>query len=386
MCKKKLNYMFKKDLEVNKIIDLHRYAYTSNKKIFLLLIHSLYLLFFKKYKLSVKKNKKKVDVLFFKNLHRSDYDLLFKSIEGQCYKDKAIVESDISYGLDWGFVFEIKENIKYFYKINAKSTIERLYLFFSFMFYTKMIKYLKKYEFKYLVVFADMQPVDNLVSQYFHNLQKKTITLQHGLFVDYEGTYNISSVSYENVVSDHFLTWGEGNKRLIERYNPDCNVVVCGNPSIRPYVSKYSGMKFFTVFFDWDVFRVENEKMLDIAYQVSDKLNIKFNLRFHPSNDISSYKVNEKYIVRDVDYRDSYFMLGHTSSMIHICQRLGLLVFKFDSVAPTNPVNSKYLFKESNDILEKLNYFGKVAEKHKKNIGPIGEESLKKYNNFFSNL
>ena len=47
-------------------------------------------------------------------------------------------------------------------------------------------------------------------------------------------------------------------------------------------------------------------------------------------------------------------MLGHTSSMIHICQRLGLLVFKYDSDIPTNPVDKKYCFKSADDVLIKL--------------------------------
>jgi hypothetical protein len=347
----------------------------------------LYLLLFKKYKLSVKKNKKKVDFLFFKSLHRSDYDLLFQHIKGQCYKDNTIVESHISYGLDWGFVFEIKENIKYFYKINANSMIERLYLFFSFMFYTKIIKYLKKYEFKYLVVFADMQPVDNLVSQYFHILQKKTITLQHGLFVDYSGHYNISSVSYKNVVSDYFLSWGEENKKLISRYNPLCKVLVCGNPIIEPHkMADEVDEIFFTVFFDWDVFKKENNAILKIAYQVSNELNIKFHLRLHPSNDKSNYNIDNSYLVEDVDYMSSYFMLGHTSSMVHICQRLGFPVFKYDTNVPSSPIHKKFLFKRSEDILIKVKNLHKYKDKYKNNIGPIGIDSLECYRVFFNNI
>jgi hypothetical protein len=56
--------MLERNLEINKIIDLHRYAYTNNKKIFLLLAHSLYLLFFKKYKLSCNHVKRKIDFFF----------------------------------------------------------------------------------------------------------------------------------------------------------------------------------------------------------------------------------------------------------------------------------------------------------------------------------
>ena len=79
-------------------------------------------------------------------------------------------------------------------------------------------------------------------------------------------------------------------------------------------------------------------------------------------------------------------MLGHTSSMIHICQRLGLLVFKYDSDIPTNPVDKKYCFKSADDVLIKLKSLDKYASKYKQNIGPIGYKSLKKYNKIFNDL
>lgn len=288
--------------------------------------------------------------------------------------------------MDWYFILEIKKYFKYFHEINANSLIEKAYLFCSFLFYTKIIKHLKEYDFNNLIVFADMQPVDNLVSQYFGALGKDTITLQHGLFVNYEGFYNISSVSYKNVVSNHFLAWGNENKKLIQKYKPNCKVVVCGNPTIEPYRGDGQNSEFFTIFFDWDLFKNENVEMINIAYKVSDALGIKFNLRMHPSNDKSNYKIDESYLINNMDYKESMFMLGHTSSMIHICQRLGMPVFKYDTNVPSSPVHDKSLFKKSEDVLVKVKDINSYKDKYKNNIGPIGGESLECYRIFFNSI
>ncbi len=377
-------------IDINKVVDLHTYALSRRGVLrkYLLFAHSLFLLLFKKYDLTITSpvNNDGFEYIFYKSMHRFDYDELFDSIVNECTLDKKIIESKVVYGFDLHFLDNFTKYRCLFNELNTQKLIEKLYLFSSFLFYTKILHHLKVGKCKKIVVFADMQPVDNLIVQYCRMLNKETVTLQHGLFVDYAGTYNISSVSYKNVVSDYFLTWGNNNKALIERYNPNCSVIVCGNPAIKPYKPSRKGDKFFTVFFDWDVFKGENKELLDIAYKISDKLNIKFNLRFHPSNNISNYDINDKYILNNIDYRESFFMLGHTSSMIHVCQRLGLLVFKYDSDIPTNPVDKKYCFKSADDVLIKLKSLDKYVSKYKQNIGPIGYKSLKKYNKIFNDL
>ena len=59
---------------------------------------------------------------------------------------------------------------------------------------------------------------------------KKTIALQHGLYVDYEGHETVNTSNYLHHVSQNFLAWGNNTKRLIQKYKPTSNVYVCGKP------------------------------------------------------------------------------------------------------------------------------------------------------------
>jgi hypothetical protein len=378
-------------MEIEKIIALHRYALHDRRDVYKLALigHALFLLLFKRYKFEVTKlyGNKGPTYLFFKALHRFDYDKLFSKISSQCKFNKILAEVNVSYGFDFSFLTGIINKMRHFDEIDTESFLDKLYLFISYLFYTKIIKSINKFEFDILVVFADMQPVDNLIVQFYKDKIATTVTLQHGLFVDYEGHYNLSSVSYENVVSNYFLSWGEENKKLILRHNPLVEVSVCGNPTIESHVRVGKAeKKYFTVFFDWDVFKDENIEMINIAYQVSDVLNIKFHLRLHPSNDLSNYDINKQYLVENVDYKDSFFMLGHTSSMIHICQRLGLPAFKYSTDIPSNPVHKKYLFTKSEDILLKIIDIDDYCSEYSHNIGPIGDESLMCYKEFFEGI
>jgi hypothetical protein len=380
-------------VEIEKIIALHRFALHQRKLPYRILLigHALFLLFFKRYKSKhvIINGKEGPKFLFFKALHRFDYDALFSKISSCCEFEKQILEVNLSFGVDFSFFNQILSKISQFNKIESDSNVDKVYLFLSYLFYTKIIKSIQKFEFDILVVFADMQPVDNLLVQFYKNKNIPTVTLQHGLFVDYEGTFNISSVSYKNVVSDHFLSWGEGNKHLINRHNPDCNILVCGNPMIQNIQNKFKNENFFTVVLDWDVFEEENIKMLDVAKSVAEEMEINFQIRYHPSNNPNKYYVNSNYLIENkLDYMDSRFILGHTSSLIHVAFRLGKTVFKFKSNIASSPIDESCVIESSQDIKILLNKqqtkYIQIGETI--NIGPIGTKSLNQYKLFFEGL
>lgn len=378
------------DINVSKVVDLHRYA-LNKKKVYhkiLYILYTIYKIVFKKYEITFSNNSlQKVDFLFFKQLHRGDYDKLFNSIVSQCNYSKNIALAKECSTFNVFAFLQIIQGFNYYKKLDDTNIMTKIYLYLSFIYYFKHLKSFENIEFEYLVVFADMQPIDNLLVQYFNLKNKTTITLQHGLFVDYEGTYNISSVQYENVVSDYFITWGLENQKLIEKYNSECKVIVCGNPTIEYYKKPEKiDKEFFSVMFDWDVFKEQNQQMLNIAYEVADRLNIKFHLRMHPSNKKENYNIKSQYLIDNVDYRESIFILGHTSSMIHISLRLGLKIFKYDTDIPTSKIDTKYLFKNTDDVIEKYNNLDQYNDVSKDHITYIEKESLLEYEKLFNNL
>ena len=381
-------------MEVEKIIALHRYALHNKNILYKLALigHALFLLLFKRYSVKVEEinGSGETKYLFFKALQRFDYDELYSKIVSECKFQKIIVEAKASFGFDFSFLIDFSTKIKTFNKIESRGILDRLYLFTSYLFYNKILKTIDRFDFEILVVFADMQPVDNILVQFYKGRKITTVTLQHGLFVDYEGTYNISSVSYKNVVSDHFLAWGESNKMLIEKHNPDCNVIVCGNPIIKKsYNCVNVRRKFFTIVLDWDVFEKENTEMIGMAMRLADMIRMDFQVRYHPSNDKSKYIINSTFLMQNetLDYMCSEFILGHTSSLIHVAQRLGKKVFKYNTTVPTNPIDKECVVNNESDILCKLSSnFAHSEIKETVNIGSIGDDSLSCYNLFFCNL
>lgn len=382
-------------MNINKIIDLHRYAYKNKTslRIFILFFYACFLLLFKKYKTNQNSSlygQLNNKFLFYKSMHRVDYDKLFDSITDVCEASKVILKSNIIYGFDFSFLKNISNDWKYLKLIDANSIIERLYLFCSYLFYKKMLGNIRKYEFDYLVVFADMQPVENFIVQYFIEKGKKTVTLQHGLFLEHGWNSNLNEINYTNIVSEYFLTWGNENKKLIEKYNKDVNVVVCGNPIIEPVEKAFdeTKSKFFTVMFDSNLWHDYNQRMFDIATCISKSTGYKINIRFHPANKPEDYQIDKKYIINDVslNYYNSEFILGHTSSMIHVCMRQGLVVFKMVSDMPHSYIDSKFYFSDCENILEKVGHLDDYKEVDYNHIEYIAEESLLHYKLFFSGL
>ena len=382
-------------MNINKIIDLHRYAYKNKSffKVILLFLYACFILLFKKYKVDIdidsydRSNNK---FLFYKSLHRIDYDKLFDSIAGVCDASKVIVKSDLVYGFDFSFLKNLSSDIKYFNQISANNIVERLYLFCNYLFYKKMLNIILKYNFEVLVVFADMQPVESLIVQYFRQKAKKTVTLQHGLFLEHGWNANLNEVNYTNIISEYFLTWGKENKKLIQKYNQDVKVVICGNPMIFPVVKEHNEIKikFFSVMFDSNLWQKYNQNMLDIANCVSKETEYKINIRFHPANNVKDYTIDKKYIIDDpsLNYHNSEFILGHTSSMIHVCMRQGLVVFKMSSDMPHSYINTKFYFSNCGNILKKIENLDKYKEIDYNHIEYIAEESTAQYKLFFSDI
>jgi len=378
----------------NKVIELHRYPLmkASFLRKILLIFHSIFLIFFTRFIFEFKffDGEKGKKYAFIKSMHRRDYDEFFNLVFAECKQNKTLINIKRKFRINFFALRNFKENASTYKAILASSEVDRIYLFLSFLHYASTLKYFKSLTCDVFCAFADMQPVENYLVQIYKDMGVKTLTLQHGLFVDYSNVINISAVSYECVVSNYFLSWGKFNKNLIDKYNPDCKVVVCGNPSIKLPNKKLGTKSFFTIMLDWDVFKVYNQELLDIGKDIACRTNMKFLIRFHPSNNKTIYEYSSRFLIDDnrVDIFDSFFVLGHTSSMIHVCDRLGLKVFKYYSKVPSSPFDKNRVFRDANQLLKLINLFDNEVLPFKEtiNIGPIGEKSSKSYRDFFKSL
>lgn len=245
---------------------------------------------------------------------------------------------------------------------------------------TKINKYIN---YKKLVVFSDMQSIENLLVQYAKLNELLTITMQHGLYIDYTEYENINSINYRNQVSDYFLSWGDDTSELISKWNPETKFFLCGKP-IKKEKMRNEESDYFTLLFDQNLLISYNREMLQIAYKIAEKLKLRVNIRFHPRNNPLSYRIRKSQVYINKDIYESKFIIAHTTSLIHELLRQDVLVFKYDSKIPAITIPESLKFKDDKELLKKMDSLKDDKIPVEKYIKYIDKESLDKYNEFFT--
>lgn len=328
------------------------------------------------------------DFLFIKSLIRSDYDEFFNSVYENCNYDRA--KTNITYK-EYNFRYYVKLiKLLYYFpiflKLYQKDLKLTFYCYLKAITYISVLNCIKKYKFNTIIAFADMQGVENMLIQYFNKHGKKTVTLQHGLYIDYSEFDNINTVNYLNVVSQNFLAWGQETKGLIKKYHSDVQVVICGKPIYM--IKRELSSTYFTLVFDQNLFTEQNRELLAIAYSVSTEMGIKVNVRLHPWDRRERYKFNDGLTTFDQDIVQSIFVIGHTTSMIFECMRNGIPAFKYKTKYPSNVVSNDLTFTNTEELIQRIQNIDKYnfTELGKYYLEYVGDESLQQYASFFNSL
>lgn len=321
--------------------------------------------------------------LFFKSLNRPDYNAFFGGVAACLdgvvminYNDKSLIKekNDRARGLFFKHIFTL---------IGLSA---RIGVFPAFYFYTKIIRYLsvlqqlKGINPERVVVFADMHPLDNLVSQYFGNTGVKTATMQHGLYVDYGDEHTVNTLNYSNVVSQYFLAWGDRTAQLIRQYHPKVKTKIVGKPALQGLLDSAKSHNHFVVLFDQKIYAAQNQALLDIASRVAKQLNLKVVIKLHPTTRREQYQFAEELEAdSSAALETAQFCLGHTTSMIYELLRRGMPVFKLISPVATHSLPDNLQFADADDLLHKINEKIDYISVGKEFVAYIGDESLTKY-------
>jgi hypothetical protein len=382
------------DLDWDKILEIERYLFAQKKHRLLtkFFLRKLLYVFLKRPVFGPLKTK--TDFLFLKVMQRDDYQKLFDDICAQCHSDKVV--ADIGYEKSnfpslrkLIYLVRHREVIAMLWRANGRK--EFLFCMPSILEYLEVFDTLKRLSFRHLVVFADMQPIESLMVQAAnHTGTINTVTLQHGLYIDYGEYDNINCTNYKNQVSRHFLAWGEATQNLIERWHEEVQVTICGKPIQAPEVDCSDG-DYFTVLFDQNMMYRYNKEMLDICYAVRNETGLKLNIRFHPRNNPKRYIDETTDIYINQEIAGSRFIIAHTTSLIHELMRTGTIVYKYQSDIPSHDVPVQYTFATADGLLALLKDHQHDARQEcmeygKQYIRYIGDASLMKYRHFFERL
>lgn len=328
----------------------------------------------------------KSDILLFQSLHRYDYNIfteeIYKLIET---KNKSFIKLNPVNQLN----FEIK-NISFIEYLNIYKSLKdincfkkKVFIFIEIIKIMKITNLINKYTPKLVILHADMQPVENIISQFFNHKDIPTATLQHGLYIDYQSNPNINEVNYKNIVSRYFLAWGEETKELIQKYKLNVNVKVLGNPLENNTIIKKE--KFFTVIFEHEGNKEFNFVLLIIARKISIQLNLELKIKLHPNNTFKDYKIKREEIIKFDNIYNSSFVIGHTSSMLYQIMGKDIPIFKLKSDSPSNKTHEKFIFRNTLELEDKLNMIDSIDYKKESEyyIKYSDSNSKKNYKKFF---
>lgn len=331
-----------------------------------------------------------IDFLMLKSLQRPDFNVFFESVRTTLPPAKSHHVVDIREpirGFNSSAAILFVRHLPVFARLTVQlGAFEATYCYCKVVRYLTVVKRLEKIRPRNVVVFADMQPIDNAVAQFFKLKQIPVITLQHGLYVEYDSMDTINRVNYENVVSDHFLAWGTPTAQLIHKYQPSVAVSCCGNPSMKPLPLR-PGQSDFFVFLDQKLFEAQNQQLLNVAADFARKTGRIGFVQVHPADNWTNYKADSEWLrLAQTSWHSFSIALGHTSTILYEALRLGVVVFQLESDAPCHRLPAQFRFASGDDLLKKYQNHPDPAPVGEHFICQIGEASSKLYQEFFKSL
>jgi hypothetical protein len=231
-----------------------------------------------------------------------------------------------------------------------------------------------------------MQPLECFASIYFNKKGVKTISLQHGLYIDYYDLETVNVLNYKVQPSTYFLSWGQNTKSLIEKYHSNSKVVICGKPDLKDEATdaNISSDKDILIVCDQEIFQKQNFQLIKIVQDFClENRDWNFKVRFHPHNNKAAYYKTFPNICESTAYSNGQVIVGISSSLLYELGVKGYNVFQFKTNINTIELCVTRQFTSLNSLRELV----KSEKKEKSNftdiIECIGSESEKRYHQFF---
>lgn len=148
---------------------------------------------------------------------------------------------------------------------------------------------------KAAIAFCDTFLFENVMIQFMHHKGIATITFQHGqpVFFGWDQDH-LNQSQILNFSSDYYIAKGNYSRRQFMKAGFDAKkIVVLGSMNKTVYKSTVNGFQnIFGVFTDcilYDFADYTNRKLIEIAEEVSEKLNMTYFVKVHPSDTSFGY-------------------------------------------------------------------------------------------------
>lgn len=330
--------------------------------------------------------------VFFRSMPRDDYRAMFHAVAATAGLGKSVLVEDYriprkGFGTNLETRRFMRRNRHLRKAIVSDCPIERECLFVRSCLYSFILERFAGCRPAVIVFFADMQPVEHLLSLHFRSKGVTTVTMQHGLYVDYGDFDTVNKINYLHQPSEYFLSWGANTTGLIRRFHPGAKVVECGKPLI--FAAETGGARpgtpYVAVLLDQKIFHNQNREMLRIVIRYASSKGLAVTVRLHPQ--LSRNELFEEFpeVTERLEFSDAELVVGHTSTMIYEAVYLGCRVHRYRSEAPAIPLPDSCEFSSFEELLECL------SRPMPEGLGEqffraVGDAALRNYAEFFSGL
>lgn len=333
------------------------------------------------------------DVVFFRSLVRDDYrDSFHAVIEASGVRDPVVIEDyksrSVPARLNVTASRAMLRRCDLLEQIGESDPLIRSILFIRACMYAYIRDHFGEVRPRAIVFYADMQPTEHMLALHFRQMGVPTVTLQHGLYVDYGSYDTVNKFNYLHQPSEYFLSWGPGTSELISRHHPTTRVVECGKPLIfnaDPPAGARAARPYVSLLLDQKPFHTQNEQMIEIVRAFALRKGLDVKVRFHPS--LPKAAILEKYpgMSEQLHFTDAELVVGHTSSLLYEALALGCRVLRFASEIPA------IALPESNEFttlrqLEAKSRQPQPGDLWRRYFTAVGEDALKNYGVFFDAL
>lgn len=332
-------------------------------------------------------------VLFFRSLVRDDYRIFFElirdNVDFPCITVQDYKKRHSDDRLNLAASRFLISNKKLFDLVDARSGVEKSLLYIRACMYKYILDHFRNQpKPKAVVFFADMQPIEHLLARHFRTMRVPTVTLQHGLYVDYGDYDTVNKINYMHQPSEYFLSWGPETSELIGRYHPETRIVECGKPLIfnaSPPAGTAASAPYVSLFLDQKPFQAQNIEMIEIVLAYAQLKGMEVKVRFHPS--LPKAEILKRYpgMTEQLHFTDAALIVGHTSSLLYEALALGCRVMRFATDIPAIPLPDNSQFSTLHELEQKLT-LAQDKDLWRRYFTALGEDALQNYRTFFDGL
>jgi hypothetical protein len=208
-----------------------------------------------------------------------------------------------------------------------------------------------------VVVFADMQDPDRVLSWMCAQREIPCATMQHGIYAEYREADTVNQNNYQPRYVTDFLAWGRATASLVQTYAPNVHVSICGKPTLKPPPVKGDGEVTYdcVVIMDQNLFSEQNREMLALVREIFET-DRELGVRMHPQNNPDEYDLQGFNMTTDQDWINTGCFVGHTTTFLLELLRGGHRLYRYESGAETAFSDPRIEFHTSDELRQLLHH------------------------------